>query len=444
MNKIKEANTKPKKKRYKYIIYIVLILSLTTLVLYFSLRGTITYNGEELPTFVAIGKIFTEIDVGYFFVFFGLLILNNLLGAFALFLFARLYTKKYKYHQALANQMIGVFYNDITPGSNSGGQFAQAITFKKQGMNISNAASVMVMQFIVYQSCLFILGLISLFKIDTILDIQIIRIGSVDIPIIIFIILGFLLNLIVISSMYFMSYSRWFHNLITNNLMDLLGKIHVIKNVEEKKLQLRVQVENFRIELRRLISNIPFTILIYIITMLMLIINDLYPFFIGLALNGFDKNNFILWNHIFESVVYSNYHQLICGLIPIPGSAGVSEFVFSSLFSKYYSSEFIMNGGAKASMLLWRTFTYYVPFIFGALVASTYKSKGVKTVDKFYPLERKTFITLQLETYEERKTSSDLIYQTKSLERKELLKKLKKSQNDNKSEGGNDENRNIH
>ena len=330
MNKIKEANTKPKKKRYKYIIYIVLILSLTTLVLYFSLRGTITYNGEELPTFVAIGKIFTEIDVGYFFVFFGLLILNNLLGAFALFLFARLYTKKYKYHQALANQMIGVFYNDITPGSNSGGQFAQAITFKKQGMNISNAASVMVMQFIVYQSCLFILGLISLFKIDTILDIQIIRIGSVDIPIIIFIILGFLLNLIVISSMYFMSYSRWFHNLITNNLMDLLGKMHLIKNVEEKKLQLRVQVENFRIELRRLISNIPFTILIYIITMLMLIINDLYPFFIGLALNGFDKNNFILWNHIFESVVYSNYHQLICGLIPIPGSAGVSEFVFSS------------------------------------------------------------------------------------------------------------------
>ena len=248
MNKIKEANTKPKKKRYKYIIYIVLILSLTTLVLYFSLRGTITYNGEELPTFVAIGKIFTEIDVGYLFVFFGLLLLNNLLGAFALFLFARLYTRKYKYHQALANQMIGVFYNDITPGSNSGGQFAQAITFKKQGMNISNAASVMVMQFIVYQSCLFILGLISLFKIDTILDIQIIRIGSVDIPIIIFIIFGFLLNLIVISSMYFMSYSRWFHNLITNNLMDLLGKMHLIKNVEEKKLQLRVQVENFRIE----------------------------------------------------------------------------------------------------------------------------------------------------------------------------------------------------
>lgn len=441
MEEVKEKQTK--KKGIKYFLYIFLILGLTALVLYFSLSGTTIYKGEELPTVIAIGKMFVDIKIGYIFLFFGILIVANLFGAFGLFLFARLYTRKYKYHQALANQMIGVFYNDITPGSNSGGQFAQAITFKKQGLHISNAASVMVMQFIIYQSCLLFLGLISLFKINKVLNIGIIQIGSINIPIIIFIILGFCLNLIIISSLYIMSYSRRLHNFVINNCMDLLAKLKLVKNVEEKKLRLRVQVENFRIELRRLLSNIPFTILIYIINLLVMILNDLFPYFIGLAMNAFTNNN--IFDLMFESVVFTNYHQMICGLIPIPGSAGVSEFVFSSLFSGYYSSEFIAAGGAKASMLLWRTFTYYLPFVIGTLVALTYKTRGVKVEDKFYPLDHKTFVTLQLETYEERKRTSDIQYQTKSLERKELLSRLKHQKNSkiNKEEQKN-EDRDIH
>lgn len=409
----------PIKKKLKYVIYVSIILGFTCIVLYFSLRGNITYNGESVPTIVALGRMFKDINIGYLFLFFGLLILAHLLGSFILFLFARLYTRKYKFHQAMANQLIGTFYNDITPGMNTGGQFAQAITFKKQGLFISNAASIMVMQYIVYQSCLFILGLISLFRIDRVLDIEIITIGSLDIPIIIFVILGFLINLIAILSMYFMSYSRRFHNLITNNLIDFLGKIKIIKNVEEVKLALRVQVENFRMETRRLISNIPFTVLIYFVNFTVLIINDLYPFFIGLALNGIDLNGANVFNLAFESIVFSNYHQLICGIIPIPGSAGISEFVFKSLFSNYYLNEFIMNGGDKLAMLLWRTFTYYLPFIISLFVASLYKTKGVPNSEKFYPLENKTFLTLQINTYkeEESKTKEFLISHEDEIEK---------------------------
>ena len=237
--------------------------------------------------------------------------------------------------------------------------------------------------------------------------------------------MGFLLNAIIIVSMFIMSYSHSLHNFILNHGVNLLGKLHIVNDVETKRLELRIQIENFRIEMRRLQSNIPFTILIFIVTLLVLVINDSFPYVVGLALNAFDDPLIDIWNRIFESIVYTNYHLMICGLIPIPGSAGISEFIFTSLFKNYYDYSFSSMDGTKAAMLLWRLLTYYFPFLVGAIVAATYKSKGIKKSERFYSLDNNTFVTLQLETYEERKKTSDEIYKTKTLERKELLAKLK-------------------
>lgn len=443
----------PKKKVGKYILYLVLIIGLTCLVLGFSLSGETVYEGVTYPTVVAIGMMFKDMDIMYIFIFIGMLLLSHSLGSFCLFMFARLYTRKYKYHQALANQMVGTFYNNITPGANSGGQFAQAITFKKQGVNISNAASVLVMQFIIYQLCLLFVGLISLFKINNVLGIGIIRIGeSFEIPIVVFIILGFLLNAIVITTMFLVSYSRRLHNFVLNHGVNLLYKLHIVTDLERKRDEFRIQIENFRIELRRLQSNIPFTVLIFLLTLFVMIINDSFPYVVGLSLGAFEDPSIDIANRIFESIVFTNYHQMICGLIPIPGSAGVSEFIFTNLFQNYYDASFT-TGGIKAAMLLWRMITYYFPFLISAIVAATYKSRGVKTVERFYSLERSTFVTLQLETFEERKKSSDEQYLTKSLERKELLAKLKIGKHHKTEEIVNkedikkeeeDENRNFH
>ena len=421
----KETALPQKKKAGKYILYLLLIFGLTAVVLGFSLSGDIEYHGQNLPAWKAIGIMFSDMPIYYIFIFAGMLLLLNLIAAFGLYLFARLYTRRYKYHQAFANQMVGTFYNDITPGLNSGGQFAQAYTFKKQGLHISNAASVLVMQYIVYQTCLLLLGLISLVKIDKVLSIEIIKIGTLSIPIVVFVILGFCLNATIIITLLVMSYSRTIHNFILNHVVSLLGKMHVFRDPERKRDELRVQVENFRIELRRMQSNIPFTILIYIITFMVLIISDSFPYIVGLSLNAFSGSpTDDIWNRIFESIVFTNYHQMICGLVPIPGSAGVSEFVFSYLFSSYYTNPEFSSGGIKGAMLLWRLITYYVPFLISAVVAATYKSRGLKGEERFYPLDKDTFATLQLETYEDRKASSDVAYETKSLERKEILLKL--------------------
>ncbi|MDY2727664.1 MAG: lysylphosphatidylglycerol synthase transmembrane domain-containing protein [Candidatus Onthovivens sp.] len=426
--RMKQDLKKEKKKRYKYLIYLFLIIGLTAFVLYFSLRGNTKYNGEDILTIIAIGKIFADIDIGYLFLFLGLVLLYHFLSSFCIYFFARLYTRKYKFYEAIANELVGTFYNCITPGTNTGGQFAQAFTYKKQGMNISNAASIMVMQFIIYEFALLFVGFVSLFNLENVLSIKYISLFNVNIPIVIFVILGFIISLFKILGIIFMAVSRRLHNFITNNVIDFLSKIRIIKDAEPIKLNLRIQVENFRLEVRRLSSNIPFTILMLLIYIFMISLYYLFPFFIGLSLNSFELVGHPYIN-MYESISFSYFHQLISGIIPIPGGAGISEFIFNSLFSGYYSEEFVSNGGCKAAMLLWRMFTYYIPFLISAFVAFTYKGKGVKKEDRLYSLDNKTFVTLQLDAIEEKNNNNSPRHWTKSIDRNEIIERLKEEKN---------------
>ena len=431
--KKKNSGNSKKNDNYKYILYLFLILLITGLVLWFNLTGKTTdASGNEIFVYQTIGEVFSNIDWGYFAVFVSFIILSYLVSSLIIFLFARLYTRHYKYHQAVANNSIGAFYSAITPGA-SGGQFAQIYTFKKQGMPVSNSASIFVMSFIIYQSSLIIIGLVSLItRFDLILGIDSIPITLGDIsfslPIWIFILFGFLLNLTVIFLLLFMSYSQHFLHFVSVTLIRRLSKLRIIKHPEEKTKSIRIQVENYRIELRRLQSNIPFTILIFILTFINLIICQLSPFFSGLALNAFNLSDINVPLKMYDCLVSLSFHQMISGLIPLPGSAGISEIVFGILFgpsSEYFSQEFYSKGGLNILLLVWRFGTFYIPFIVNGIIAATYKTRGLPLKDRVIPVgDRKTMLTIQLETYTERKKSSDTIFETKALERKELLSKL--------------------
>ncbi len=431
--KKKNSGNSKKNDNYKYILYLFLILLITGLVLWFNLTGKTTdASGNEIFVYQTIGEVFSNIDWGYFAVFVSFIILSFLVSSLIIFLFARLYTRHYKYHQAVANNSIGAFYSAITPGA-SGGQFAQIYTFKKQGMPVSNSASIFVMSFIIYQSSLIIIGLVSLItRFDLILGIDSIPITLGDIsfslPIWIFILFGFLLNLTVIFLLLFMSYSQHFLHFVSVTLIRRLSKLRIIKHPEEKTKSIRIQVENYRIELRRLQSNIPFTILIFILTFINLIICQLSPFFSGLALNAFNLSDINVPLKMYDCLVSLSFHQMISGLIPLPGSAGISEIVFGILFgpsSEYFSQEFYSKGGLNILLLVWRFGTFYIPFIVNGIIAATYKTRGLPLKDRVIPVgDRKTMLTIQLETYTERKKSSDTIFETKALERKELLSKL--------------------
>lgn len=414
-----QKEKKESNKISKYIIYFVLILGITALTLYFSLADT----------FNDVVEHFATMDIWYFIYgclcFLGVFLTNSLI----LFLFARRYRKKYYYHQALANDCVGNFFNCITPSS-TGGQIMQAYTYKKQGVSISNATSCLVMNFIVYQGVMIACAIIALFsKLETVIntaDLHLFDINgvSVNLPVWVVAILGFALQVIVIGLILLCSYSKHFHNFLLNHGVNLLYKLRIVKDKDATRRRFSVQIESFKIELRNLFINPRFLILIIILHFVSFGFRFAVPYFMNISIIGSDvaTYNYNLW----DTMCLTSIHKMATELIPIPGSAGIAEAFYSTLFSPGYS---VGEGGVgspasytAAAQIIWRTVTFHIPLVISGLVTAFYKAKPgrdeIRQVSEQGGLT--SYMTLQIETIDERKNTYNTYYTTQSLNKKEI------------------------
>lgn len=421
--KISSKNSKQTSWK-RYVSYIALVLILTTLSLFFSLYGQ----------FDSVLGAVSSANPLWISLVFGLVFLSYLLDGFVVLVFARLYTRRYYFHQACAANMVGAFYSAVTPSS-SGGQVMEAYTMKKQGITISNAASIMVMWFIIYQVALIFFDVIAIIvEWDQIINISfLMQLGDwkMEITMLPLIIGGFALNLGVCALLFLMSYSHRFHNFIMHHVVGFLGKIHIknhylIKDPDKTRESLRVQVENFKIELKRLQANVPVTVLIFVTFLLIFFIRYSIPFFAGLALDALPNPTV---RSFFDACFLSSFHQMVSGLIPTPGAAGVSELFFTNIFSDFYSATLSAAGNEirsvsaniSAAQIIWRFFTFHVVVIVSGLVSALYRSRPN---ENFHYANRQTFVDMQLSTFEERKVSVDTLFETRQLSRKDIQKRL--------------------
>ena len=458
IKEMEEAEASGKKKKtskktlIRYILNILVVLIVTGLALFLSLKDNFNQIIDNLRT------------CNYLWILFiiGVMVAMIFVRALVLFCFARLYTRKYHIHQGLAVDQIGVFYNAVTPGA-SGGEIMQAYTYKKQGVPISSAVSIMAMYSIIYQSVLILYGLVSfLVKYDYIIKMNdlVIKFGSnfqLTLPLWLLTIIGFLLNVSVILIVLLMAYWRGFHNFIMGPIISFLSKIRIIKDPDKKREDLRVQVENFKIEFRRLLTNIPFTLLMALFFFILLTLKFSIPYFVGKAL-GNESQSATFWDSIF----LSNYHQMITGLIPIPGSAGVSEWFFHELFINtqsitsgfYVASELKAIGDVelrivtkeasesmcRAALLLWRSITFAFPIITAGFVTAFYKSspKDVTGRNGAIP-DRHTLTQIQAETLAERNIELEDTLETQQLTKQAVFEKLRDLGKKNKKQPTNSE-----
>ena len=430
--------TKEKKKTKKsYAISFALVAVLTIATLFISLYGA--GEGDFVLGAKQIWNALITCSPLYLAVIALVMILTYCIEALVMVVFCRLYTRHYYFHQGLANSFIGAFYNNVTPGA-SGGQVMQVYTLKKQGIEVSNAASIMVMWFIIYQMALISFDVLAIiFEWNAISSIGSFKIPNVDlfgwdgtVTLLPLIVIGFVLNLGVIVVLFLMSYSHHFHNFIMHYIVGFLGKIHILKNPDRTRENLRVQVENFKIELRRLQSNIPVTVFIYLCLLLVLVLRFSIPYFSGLALGAFGPNEGFDIRMFFDCAFRSAFHQMITGLIPLPGSAGVSELFFNAVFNGFYvETQAVVNGSLVitrnassnivAAQILWRVATYHLVVIVSGFVASFYHSRPR---ENYSYANRQTFVNLQLDTYEERRHSVETMFETRQLSRSSIRKKV--------------------
>lgn len=194
-----DNNPKKKKGAKSYIISVMLVLILTALSLLLSLYSA--GDGDIASGSLLIGNAIGGSNPWWLLCIAILVILSYLLDGIIIQVFCRLYTRHYYLHQGVANSLIGAFYSAVTPGA-SGGQVMQVYTMKKQGIEVSNAASIMVMWFILYQVSLIAFDIVSIaFEWNTIASIKSFTIPGFhigdwngEITIVPLIILGFCLN----------------------------------------------------------------------------------------------------------------------------------------------------------------------------------------------------------------------------------------------------------
>ncbi len=433
-----DEGIKPKKKgngAWKYLLTVGVVLILTGISLVLSLWNA--GNGDIGEGSKIIWSAICVASIKWLLLIFAIVILAFCIDGLILLVFCRLYTRKYKWHQGFFNSLIGAFYSAVTPGA-SGGQVMQVYVLKKQGVEVSSAASIMVMWFILYQTNLIAFDFLAIgVEWNRVMSLSSFEFswGDFRLTLLPLIIIGFGLNLGTLVILGLMSYSHRFHNFMLHHVINLGAKLHLVKNPDKSRESLRVQVENFKMELRRLQSNIPVTILLSIFFQLNFFLRYSIPYFSAISLDAV-QGSFDIVN-MFHTCFLSAFHQMVTGVFPLPGGAGVSELFFNSIFHDIFCPTVSSTGEAvrsfeanmNAAQIIWRFATFHAVVFISGFVAAFYRSRGGDK-ESFGYVNRQTFINLQFETYEIRKASADTLYETRQLSKKRIRAGLKNFESD--------------
>ena len=357
----------------RYVIYIIFVLGLTALAFYLTIGNNVNTIFETLQ----------KANVWYIIAILAIVLGCILFRSIAIFVLTRLFEKKYFFHRAIAIDQVGALYRMVTPAG-LGGHFMETYTYKKQGVKISDALSVIAMYSIVYQLVLIIYGLITIIcKHQLVNEIGYVSIsfsgaGTAAVPLWVLIAIGFTFNVLAIGLIYLVSYWNGFYKFVKGPFGNLLRKVRIVKDKEQYDEKLDAAITNFRSNLKLLLKNVPVLLITAVALFAYITISYSVPYFCGLSLGNTSP-----YANFWDSVLLSNFHQMVTCIIPIPGNSLLSELFFLRLFypssgPNFFDTEEI----ARASLLLWRSLMFIFPLIIACLFTVIYRPRKRKSIDE--------------------------------------------------------------
>ena len=328
----------------KKLISLVIIIIATIAVLYFSLKDDYT---TIVNTAFNINK--------YWFLFsFVLLFGYYFFRSLVIYKIAMDFNPTYKFKNALRLVLETNFFHAVTPFA-TGGQPYEIYSLNRNKIKISDAMSISVGNFIVYQIALVFLGLLSIIA-NYFLKIVKTSILKKLVT------LGFAINFLVIIILLFISFSKKTDKTIVDFFIDLLCKLKIIRNKEKIKEKFHNYLKDFNMGSIMLLKNKKRFIALIIMHLISLICLYLIPLclFLGIGINV----------DAYVCIIIMSYVMLIGSFVPIPGGTGGLEYGFVTFFSGILPSSRL-----NAIMLVWRFITYYFGMILGAVILNIKKEK---------------------------------------------------------------------
>ena len=330
---------KNKDNKKKVVLNIAILLIIVAIVLYFSLKDNFNEIMKEMsklnPLFLILGII--------------------------LVLAYRFFSEnKLPPMNAFKLSLATMFFNGITPFA-TGGQPMQLYYFKKEGVNLTQSSNIILQNSILYQIALIMMGTFAIICNKTL--------GIFPNNDILknLVIIGFVVNSLVCLFLFLITFGQKFSRFILNKGLVILAKMHIIKNIEDKKESLNNYITKFYESGKILIKDKKAIIKTIIFNLLSLTCLYLVPLIVIYGMGDFTSINIV------EALVASSYVMIMGAFVPTPGGTGGLEYGFINFYGY-----FITGSNLMATMIIWRGITYYIGMILGGIVVAFYKGRDKK------------------------------------------------------------------
>lgn len=343
---------KNKDNKKKVVLNIAILLIIVAIVLYFSLKDNFNEIMKEIsklnPLFLILGII--------------LVLAYRFFSGLALHKLTKTNTQENKLPpmNAFKLSLATMFFNGITPFA-TGGQPMQLYYFKKEGVNLTQSSNIILQNSILYQIALIMMGTFAIICNKTL--------GIFPNNDILknLVIIGFVVNSLVCLFLFLITFGQKFSRFILNKGLVILAKMHIIKNIEDKKESLNNYITKFYESGKILIKDKKAIIKTIIFNLLSLTCLYLVPLIVIYGMGDFTSINIV------EALVASSYVMIMGAFVPTPGGTGGLEYGFINFYGY-----FITGSNLMATMIIWRGITYYIGMILGGIVVAFYKGRDKK------------------------------------------------------------------
>lgn len=274
------------------------------------------------------------------------------------------YNHSYTLWQAYKMLIITKFFNGITPFS-SGGQPMQVYLLKRDGIRITKATNIIIQNFIIYQAALVTVGVfaVGVNHFNPIFEATLLK-HLVRV--------GFIMNTLVMIGLVIISVSSRFNHFILRKTIWLLDKLHLIKGADKVLARWEERINDFHEGTDYLKRNPFLCVRTYLYNIIYLVLVYSMPFFVILGLNHGSMEGVT----VLKVIVANAYVAIMGAFVPIPGASGGIEFGYFKFFGNFVKGPIL-----KASLLLWRTISYYIPMVVGGILFNAHMKRDDKSCE---------------------------------------------------------------